>query len=263
MSEHTLEIERRGQVGWIWLSRPDVHNAFDANLITQLTDAFRSLDADAGVRVIVLAAHGRSFSAGAQVQWMKQQGAASLEENQADARRLAALFQGISDCSKPTIARVHGAALGGGVGLVASCDIAIGSVSAVFATTEVRLGLIPATIGPYVMRAIGERQARRFFQTGERFDALTAQRIGLLHDVVEPETLDERVDAVCQALLAGAPVGMAEAKQLISAIANRPVTEEVIEDTAGRIARRRAHGEAAEGLSAFLEKRPAAWVPTR
>ncbi len=263
MSERALEIERAGSVAWIWMSRPEVHNAFDAALITELTEAFQALDGDGDVRVIVLAGRGRSFSAGAQVEWMKQQGAASVEENAADARRLAGLFQTISDCSKPTIARVHGAALGGGVGLISACDIVLAASTAVFATTEVRLGLIPATIGPYVMRAIGERQARRYFQTGERFDAKCAERIGLVHEVVEPEQLDRRLHEVTHALLAGAPKAEAEAKALIRAIANRPITPELIDDTAERIARRRADAEAAEGLSAFLEKRSAAWVAPR
>lgn len=263
MSDQALEIERAGSVAWIWLSRPEVHNAFDAELITELTDAFAALGRASDVRLIVLAARGRSFSAGAQVQWMQQQGAASASENAADARRLAMLFQTIAESPKPTIARVHGAALGGGVGLVAACDIAIGASTAVFATTEVRLGLIPATIGPYVIRAIGERHARRFFQSGERFDAKMAERIGLLHEVVEPEQLDRRLHEVIHALLAGAPMAQSEAKELIVAIANRPMGEDLIEDTAQRIARRRADAEAMEGLAAFLEKRSASWVPSR
>ena len=261
MSDRSIEIERQGPVAWIWLSRPEVHNAFDAALIEELTEAFVSLGGDPEVRAIVLAGRGKSFSAGAQVQWMRAQGAASREQNAADARRLANLFQTISTSPKPTLARVHGAALGGGVGLVAACDIAIGAITAVFATTEVRLGVIPATIGPYVIRAIGERQARRFFQTGERMVAATAERIGLLHEAVAPESLDERVSAVLEAILAGAPKAQQEAKYLIEAIANRPITAALIEDTAQRITARRADAEAAEGLSAFLEKRPAVWVP--
>lgn len=263
MSERAIEVERQGPAAWIWLSRPEVHNAFDAALIEELTAAYIDLGRDAEVRVIVLAARGKSFSAGAQVQWMKEQGAASNEENAADARRLAKLFQTITESPRPTLARVQGAALGGGVGLVTTCDIAIGATNAVFATSEVRLGLIPATIGPYVIRAIGERQARRLFQTGERIDAAAAERMGLLHEAVPPERLDERVREVIDALLAGAPRAQREAKQLIEAIVNRPITPELIEDTAQRIAARRAHPEAAEGLTAFLEKRPARWVPIK
>lgn len=263
MSERAIEIEEQGPVAWIWLNRPEFHNAFNPALIEELTTVYSDIANDAELRVIVLAGRGKSFSAGAQVQWMKEQGAASKEENAADARRLAKLFQTIAESPKPTVARVHGAALGGGVGLVASCDIAIGTTEAVFATSEVRLGLIPATIGPYVIRAIGERHARRLFQSGERIDAETAERIGLLHEAVAPERLEERIRAVIDALLAGAPLAQREAKQLIDAIANQPITADLIEDTAERIAARRAHPEAAEGLSAFLEKRPAAWVPRR
>ncbi len=261
MSERGIEVERAGGVAWLWMNRPDRHNAFDAALIAELTEAFTTLGSDAEVRVIVLAARGKNFSAGADVHWMKQQGAASMEENTTDARRLAKLFETIAACPKPTIARVQGAALGGGVGLVSACDIALGTSTAVFATTEVRLGLIPATIGPYVMRAIGERQARRWFQTGERLDAARAERIGLLHEVVSPETMDARLQEVIEALLAGAPRAQAAAKELIAAVAQRAITEELLEDTAQRIAVRRADAEAAEGLRAFLEKRPAAWVP--
>jgi methylglutaconyl-CoA hydratase len=263
VTEHAIEIERQGPVAWIWLNRPEVHNAFDAALVVELTGAYETLGCEADLRAIVLAARGKSFSAGAQIQWMKEQGAASREENAADARCLANLFQTIAECPKPTLARVQGGALGGGVGLVAACDIAISATNSVFATSEVRLGLIPAVIAPYVIRAIGERQARRLFQTGERIDAATAERIGLLHEVVPPEELDERMRVAIDALLAGAPLAQREAKQLITDIVNRPVTAELIEETAQRIATRRAHPEAAEGLSAFLEKRSAAWTPRK
>ena len=261
MSERAIEVERSPAVAWVWLNRPEVHNAFDHALMEELTEAYAVLGTDQGVRVLVLAGRGRSFSAGADVQWMKQQGTASLEENIADARRLAQLFRRIAECPKPTIARVHGAALGGGVGLVAACDIAIGAIDAVFATTEVRLGLIPATIAPYVLRAIGDRQARRLFQTGERIDAATAQSIGLLHETVPPEKLDQRINVVIDSILAGAPLAQAAAKELINAVGQRPITDALIEDTAQRIAHRRAEPEAKEGLHAFLERRPAEWVP--
>lgn len=260
MTEKAIEFERRGPVAWIWLSRSEIHNAFDAALIEELTHAYVDLGANHEVRAIVLAARGNSFCAGAQVQWMKEQGTNSKMDNLEDARRLARLFQTIAECPKPTLARVQGAAFGGGVGLVASCDIAIGANNAVFATSEVRLGVIPATIAPYVIRAIGERQARRLFQTGERIDAETAERIGLLHEAVGLEQLDERVRLMIDALLAGAPLAQKEAKELVHAIANQPVSPALIEDTARRIAVRRAHPEATEGLNAFLEKRSASWV---
>lgn len=263
MNGQAIEVEREGPVARVWIARPEVHNAFGPELIEQLTHAFVELSSAEDVRVIVLSGRGRSFSAGAQVQWMRQQGAASQEENAADARRLAEMFRVIAESPKPTIARVQGAAIGGGMGLVAVCDIAIGASTAVFATSEVRLGLIPATIAPYVVRAIGERQARRYFQTGERMDAATAEKIGLLHEAVAPEELDKRVEAVTDAVLAGAPQAQAAAKELVRDVAGRPMTAELIEDTAQRIAARRALPEAAEGLSAFLEKRPAAWVPQK
>ena len=192
MNHHGIEIERKGTVAWIWLNRPEVHNAFDAQLIGELTGTFTAVASAPEIRAVVLAARGRNFCAGAQVQWMQQQGAASAEDNLADARKLAALFQAIAACPKPTIARVQGAALGGGLGLVAACDIAIGARSATFAVSEVRLGLIPSVISPYVIRAVGERQARRLFLTGERVDAVYAERIGLLHAVAEQESLDQQ-----------------------------------------------------------------------
>ena len=260
LSERTIQIEKCGLVAWIWLNRPEVHNAFDASLIAELTAAFATLANDADVRAIVLAARGRSFSAGADVQWMRQQGAASIEENTADARRLAELFRTIAESTKPTIARVQGLALGGALGLISACDIAIGSSDAVFGASEVRLGLIPATIAPYVVRAIGERQARRLFQTGERIDAAIAEKIGLLHEAVPAGQLDERIQEITDAILAGAPLAQKAAKSLVSLVADRPITPALIEETVERIAVCRSGAEAAEGLSAFLEKRPAAWL---
>ena len=251
-----IEIERRGPVGWIWLNRPEVHTAFDAQLIDELTTAVSALG---GEDSVVLAARGKSFCAGAQVQWMQQQGAASAEENLADARKLAELFNVLATCPKPTVARVQGAALGGGMGLVAACDIAIAASNASFATSEVRLGLIPSVISPYVVRAIGERQARRLFLTAERVDAAYAERIGLLHGVAEPEVLDQRLEHVLEAILAGAPKAQREAKSLVLAVANHPINAGLMEDTVQRIARRRADPEAAEGLAAFLQKRAPSW----
>ena len=261
MIQRSVELERRGAVAWVWLSRPEVHNAFDAELVCELSDLLAELGRTDDVRVIVLAGRGRSFSAGAQVQWMQQQGAASREKNDKDAMQLAKLFSTLAELPKPTVARVHGAALGGGVGLVCACDIAIGSTAAVLGTTEVRLGLIPATIAPYVLRAVGERQARCLFQTGERLDAQAAQRVGLLHSVVEPEQLDRKLDSTVEALLAGAPGAQAAVKRLITAVAGKSIDESLQADTAKRIADRRAEPEAAEGLLAFLEKRPPTWVP--
>ena len=257
----TLVIETRGPVATVWLNRPEVHNAFNAKVIEELTAAFARLDADAQVRVVVLAGRGKSFSAGADLNWMKAAGAASFEENLEDARRLARMLWQIAHMGKPTIARVHGAALGGGMGLACACDLCIASQRAVFATSEVRFGIIPSAISPYVIRAIGVRQAKRYFQSAERIDATRAFALGLAHEVVEEEALDAKIDEVVQALLSGGPKAQAAAKELIDAVADRPLSEAVLEDTAQRIARLRATDEAREGLSAFLEKRPAAWVP--
>jgi methylglutaconyl-CoA hydratase len=242
------------------MNRADVHNAFDETLIAELTAALKALEADESVRVIVLAGRGKSFSAGADLNWMKRQGSASMEENLADARRLAELFRTLAECTKPTIARVHGAAMGGGMGLAAACDICVASTKALFATSEVGLGIIPAVISPYVVRAIGERQAYRYFQTAERIGAARAREIGLVHEVAEPEQLDAQVEAIVASLMTGGPQAQAASTALIRAVANRPVTAELIDETAHRIAQLRATSEAREGLSAFLEKRAPAWA---
>ena len=264
MSYTTIQIERQdqepGTVAWLWMNRPEVHNAFDETLIVELTAALEEIRADAGISAIVLAGRGKSFSAGADLNWMKRQGSASMEENLADARRLAKLFRTLSECTKPTIARVHGAAIGGGMGLAASCDICIASTQASFATSEVKLGIIPAVISPYVVRAIGERQSYRYFQTAERITAARAHLIGLAHEVVVPEQLDEQVGAIVAALLAGGPMAQAASTELIRAVANQPLTAELIDDTARRIAQLRATPEAKEGLTAFLDKRAPAWI---
>jgi len=260
MIEQTVEIERSGAAAWVWLSRPELHNALNDELIAELTRAFHALGQDAEVRVIVLGGRGKSFCAGADAESMRRQGEASPHENLENARALAELFRAIAFCPKPTIARVNGAAIGGGLGLVCACDIAVASRDAKFAASEVRLGLIPATIGPYVVRAIGERWARRLFQTAERITAAQAERIGLVHEAVEPNELDGRIEAILKDLEAGAPGAQSAVKELIDAVAGRPVTPELIDDTAMRIAKIRAGEEAREGLSAFLEKRPAAWT---
>ena len=261
MNYDTLEIERQhdGQAAWIWMNRPALHNAFDETLIAELTQALLTLDADASVRAIVLAGRGKSFSAGADLNAMKRQGAASSEDNLADARRLAELFRVLSECATPTVARVHGAAMGGGMGLAAACDICIASSQASFATSEVKLGLIPAVISPYVVRAIGERQAYRYFQTAERIDAARAREIGLAHESVAPEQLDQQVQTVIDAILSGGPAALAASTALIRRVANQTVDAALIDDTAHRIASLRSLPEAKEGLSAFLDKRKPLW----
>ncbi|UWZ84912.1 enoyl-CoA hydratase/isomerase family protein [Occallatibacter riparius] len=261
MGEQTIEVENRGAVAWLWLNRPALHNALNEELIRELTLVMRGLRDDPAVRVIVLSGRGRSFCAGADIESMKRLGAASRAENRDNARELADLFHAIASSPKPTIARVNGAAIGGGLGLVSACDIVIASSDAKFAASEVRLGLIPATIGPYVVRAIGPRWARRLFQTAERITAAQAERIGLVHETVEAEALDARVESIVNDLLAGAPGAQHAAKDLIDAVANRPITAELIEYTAERIAVIRAQDEAKEGLSAYLEKRKPGWTP--
>ncbi|MCB1963726.1 MAG: enoyl-CoA hydratase/isomerase family protein [Rhodocyclaceae bacterium] len=264
MSTHftTLQIERRGGVATVWMNRPDKHNAFNEALIAELDAAFAQLDADAAVRAVVLAGRGKSFSAGADLRWMKAQGEASEAANVADARRLADMLARLATLGKPTLARVHGAALGGGMGLAAACDICVASARAVFATSEVRFGLTPATISPYVLRAIGARQAHRYFLTAERIDAGRAAALGLVHELVEDEAaLDAAVAALVGAILQGGPLAQAAAKDLIRAVAHRPVSDALRDDTARRIAAQRATAEAKEGLCAFLDKRPPGWAP--
>ena len=263
MSEPTLEVERSGAVAWVWMNRPDVHNALNEAMIDELAETFLDLGEDSAVRVIVLSGRGKSFSAGGDIEYMKRQGAAPGVENLATARGLAEMFHIVATCPRPTIARINGAAMGGGLGLIAACDIAIASSTAIFAASEVRLGLIPSTIAPYVLRAIGPRQAGRLFVTGERIDAARAERIGLVHEIAEPDQLDARMQSVIDNLLLGGPGAQTSAKSLLETVVHRPITRELMEETAVRIAGIRSDPEAVEGLSAFLEKRPPDWVPPK
>lgn len=257
-----IEIERHqsGRVAWIWMSRAEIHNAFDETLIAELTAALREVENDPVARVVVLAGRGKSFSAGADLNWMRRQGMASQAENLADAQKLAALFKTLAELKKPTVARVHGPAMAGGMGLAAACDICVASDNAIFATSEVKLGIIPAVISPYVIRAIGERQAYRYFQTAERLTAKRAYELGLVHELTSLDQIDVVAQQIIDALLAGGPLSQAASTELIRAVANRPVTPELIEHTAVGISSIRATDEAKEGLTAFLEKRAPAWV---
>jgi len=243
----------------VWLSRPEVHNAFDDTLIAALTGTLRQFEADPQVRVLVLAARGPSFSAGADLGWMKRMAGYTEAENCRDAEALAELLRTLNSLKKPTIAAVQGNAYGGGVGLVACCDIAVAVEAATFALTEVRLGLTPATISPYVVAAIGERQARRYFLTAEAFNAREAQRIGLVHQTCKPDDLPLIVAQIIDSLVACGPVAQAAAKDLIRRVGRGPVDAEMIADTARRIAEIRVSPEGREGIAAFLEKRKAAW----
>ena len=248
-------------VGIITLNRPERHNAFDDALIGELADAIDRLGADPAVRVLVISSTGKSFCAGADLNWMKRAATYGDEENLRDSRVLARMLQGLAQCPKPTIARVQGPAYGGGVGLVACCDIAIATFDAQFALTEVKLGIIPAVISPHVIAAIGERYARRYMLTAERFSAAEAYRIGLIHEMVADQAaLDDALGELIDTLRNNGPRALAECKQLISAVARKPLSDEVVEDTARRITRLRASEEGREGMSAFLEKRKPDWV---
>ena len=255
-----LVVPRAGPPPRLRLNRPELHNAFDASLIAELTAALERVGNDPGVRVVVLEGAGTSFSAGADLNWMRGMAAASEAENRDDSLRLAKLMRTLDELPKPTIARVHGAAFGGGVGLVACCDIAIGVPEAKFGLTESKLGLLPAVISPYVIAAIGARQARRWFASAELFDGGEARRIGLLHDVVNPTALDTAVQRQVDLLLKAGPIASATAKSLVRRVAAGGNGEQLDAANAGLIARLRVSPEGQEGISAFLEKRQPAWT---
>lgn len=254
-----LRIERAQRVAVVWLARPQARNAFDDAMVVELTQAFARLGADAAVRAVVLAAQGPAFCAGADLGWMRRVSGYSLDESRQDAQRLAAMLRAIDTCPKPVIARVQGDAYAGGVGLVAVCDIAVASFDARFCLSETRLGLIPATIGPYLLRALGPRMARRYLLTAERFDAAEAFRIGLLHDLAPPAELDDRIDALLTALMQTSAAAVTATKALLRDLAGRPLDEALAADTAERIAQVRASDDGREGIASFLEKRKPRW----
>ncbi|MEV8522213.1 enoyl-CoA hydratase-related protein [Dyella marensis] len=258
----SLQLADRAGVRTVTMNRPQVHNAFDDSLIAELTDALAAAGRDENVRAVVLTGAGASFSAGADLNWMRGMAKASEAENREDSLRLAALMRTLQFLPKPTVARVNGAAYGGGVGLIACCDIAIGVDSAKFGLTEVKLGLVPAVISPYVIAAIGLRQSRRLFLTGELFDASTAQRIGLLHQCVRAEELDDALAGVLAAFAKAGPVAQAQAKRLALRVAgqDQAQAERIDRENAELIARLRVSAEGQEGLGAFLDKRAAAWT---
>ena len=254
-----LKVVQSGGVARVTLDRPQIRNAFDDALISALTTALRELDADEGVRAVVLAGNGPAFCAGADLNWMKRMAGYGYEQNLADAQALATMLKTLDRMRKPTLARVHGPAFAGGVGLVAACDIAIGAPEAKFCLSEAKLGLSPATISPYVVRAMGERMARRYFQTAEVFDAAEAQRIGLLTAVSPSEHLDGEIDEILRHLMQGGPQALAKIKDLIRAVSSGPVDDGMIADTAKRIAEIRVSPEGREGIASFLEKRKPSW----
>ena len=253
------EVDARG-VATVTMNRPELHNAFDDLMIKALNSEFLRLDADPQVRVVLLAASGKSFSAGADLNWMRRMADYSLEENLADSMALAGLMRTLYGLSKPTIALVQGAAYGGGVGLVACCDIALATDRATFCLSEVKLGLIPAVISPYVMEAIGSRAARRYFLTAERFDAIEAQHLGLVHELVAVEDLRARGESLAALLIQNGPLALSAVKRLVAALTRTPIDDAMIADTARRIADIRSSDEGKDGVGAFLQKRPPAWV---
>lgn len=254
-----LSTDPRG-IATLTMNRPALHNAFDDQLIAAMTEQLRALDNDAAVRVVILAGAGKSFSAGADLNWMKRMASYSEADNLRDARALGELMRTLDTLSKPTLARVHGSAFAGGMGLVACCDIAIGVPGALFALTETRLGLTPAVISPYVVRAMGARLARRYFLTAERFTAAEARRMNLLHAVVEVAELDTTLDALAVDLLKCGPVSLSVTKDLVATVAREKLDGPLIDETARRIARLRVSPEGQEGIASFLEKRAPKWA---
>ncbi|NML35125.1 enoyl-CoA hydratase/isomerase family protein [Paraburkholderia antibiotica] len=260
MQYETLKLEVAGQVATLTLNRPEVRNAFNETMIAELTAAFAALDARDDIRAVVLAASGKAFCAGADLNWMKKMAGYSDDENRADAMRLAGMLSAVYRCNKPVIARVNGDAYAGGMGLIAACDIVVAMDSAHFCLSEARLGLIPATIAPYVIRALGEQAARRYFVSAEAFDCATALRLGLVSESVSsPEQLDATVAQLAQTLCANGPQAVRACKRLVQDIAGRELNEALIADTAVRIAQTRAGAEGREGVASFLEKRSPGW----
>jgi methylglutaconyl-CoA hydratase len=254
-----LNVEIQAGVARVTLDRPEVRNAFDDALIRELQSAFERLGSDKGVRVVVLGGNGPAFCAGADLNWMKRMAGYGYAENLADAQALATMLATLDRLPQPTIARVHGPAFAGGTGLVAACDIAVGTPEAKFCFSEAKLGLSPATISPYVVRAIGERMARRYFLTAEVFGAEEAYRIGLLSALVAPTSLDSEVESLVKHLLAGGPESHVKIKDLIRAVSRRQIDDALSADTAKRIAEIRVSPEGREGIASFLEKRKASW----
>jgi methylglutaconyl-CoA hydratase len=260
MNAQTLEISLAHRVAVVWMAREKVRNAFNETVIAELAQTFRELGADDGIRAIVLAGRGPAFCAGADLEWMRRMANYSMQENRADARALADMLHVIHTCPKPTIARVHGDAYAGGMGLVAACDIAFAAANANFCQSETRLGLIPATISPYVLRSMRANAARRYFLTAEKFDAAEAYRIGFVHDIAPLEELDARINALLGTLMETSANAVREAKRLVREIDGRPIDESLLADSAERIANIRASDDGKEGVRAFLEKRKPRWL---
>jgi len=257
---NTLDVRRpTPHVAEVWLNRPEVRNAFNDQVVQELQQVFEQLGQDPELRVIVLGGHGKAFCAGADLAWMRSMADYSWEQNQADASALAQMLWTLWSCPLPVVGRIHGDCYAGGLGLAAVCDVLVAAESMHFCLSEARLGLLPATIGPYVIRAIGEQAARRYFVTAERFGARQAQTLGLVHEVVDAEALDARVAEIVFALVANGPAAVKACKQLVKDLAGRPLDAPLRADTAERIANIRASPEGREGVQAFLNKRDPAW----
>ena len=259
MDKVITQIDSRG-VARVTLNNPDKHNAFDDQMIIELTNAFNALAANANVRIMLLKSEGKSFSAGADLDWMKRMASYSYQQNLNDARALAAMLKALHQMPIPTIARVQGAAFGGAIGLISCCDIALASSNASFALSEVKIGLVPSTISPYVIAAIGERHAKRYFMTAERFDTNTALQISLVHEAVEEQFLDDKVEQLITAILSNGSEAVVAAKQLFFAVSGKAIDSSLIEHTCEVIAGIRVSAQGQEGLSAFLDKRKPHWL---
>ena len=258
----TLDIRRPSpHVAEVWLDRPEVRNAFNDGMIAELSEAFRAFAADASLRAVVLGGRGKALCAGADLNWMRAMAGYNWEQNHADAARLAEMLWTIWSCPLPVVGRIHGDCYAGGVGLAAVCDVLVAAEGMHFCLSEARLGLLPATIGPYVVRAMGESAARRYFTSAERFGAAEAHRIGLVHEAVDADALDATVDALVAALVANGPQAVRACKRLVQDVAGRPIDGALRADTARRIADIRASDEGREGVQSFLDKRKPAWLP--
>lgn len=258
-----LEIEQRGAVRWLWLNRPEVRNAFNDALIADIAAAFAHVEASPETRVVVVAGRGPAFCAGADLNWMRAMAGYSHADNHADALKVARMFHAVHSCSKPVVARVHGDAFGGGVGLAAACDVVIASDNVGFVLSEVKLGIVAATISPHLVRAMGARHAARYMLTAERFGARRAHEIGLVHELADSTTLDSSVGSVCTALLAGSPAALAATKRLMADVVEAPIDDVLLAATAKCIADARVSPEGREGIAAFLEKRAPSWAPKK
>jgi methylglutaconyl-CoA hydratase len=258
-----IEVDQRGAVRWLWLNRPEVRNAFNDALITEISSAFAAVESSPETRVVVVTSRGPAFCAGADLNWMRSMANFSHADNHADALKVARMFAAVHACSRPVIARVQGDAFGGGVGLAAACDIVVAAEGATFALSEVKLGIVAATISPHLVRAMGARQAARYMLTGEKFTALQARTLGLVHEVTLMDGLDREVERLAHHLLAASPAALAATKRLLADVVETPVDDVLLAATAKCIADARVSPEGREGIAAFLEKRAPSWAPKK